>query len=69
MYVIEHSARLATVHVQALVARERGASMVEYAILISMIALVALIAVATFGNALGDKYEGIADSIQDAVGP
>jgi Flp pilus assembly pilin Flp len=59
--------RTVVARVQAAVAREHGASMVEYALLISMIALVAFIAVAAFGDALGDKNSGIAGSIQDAV--
>lgn len=52
---------------QAMLARERGASMVEYAMLISMIALVAFIAVAAFGDALGTKNTGIAGSINNAI--
>ena len=39
---------------------ESGASIVEYALLISMIALVALVAVATFGGALSSEYSEIA---------
>jgi len=35
--------------------------------LVSLLALVAFIAVATFGDALGNKNQGIAGSIQDAT--
>jgi pilus assembly protein Flp/PilA len=42
---------------------ERGASLVEYALLISLIALVAFIAVETFGTTLSEEYSGIAGSI------
>ena len=42
---------------------ESGASLVEYALLISMIALVALVAVATFGGTLSTEYSEIAASM------
>lgn len=42
---------------------QSGASLVEYALLVSLIAAVALIAVATFGTALSDEYATISDSI------
>ena len=40
-----------------------GASLVEYALLISLIALVAFAAVAAFGGALATEYSGIADTL------
>ena len=42
---------------------EEGASMVEYALLIALIAVVAVAAVATFGGALSDEFDRIADSM------
>ena len=42
---------------------QQGASLVEYALLVSLIAAVALIAVASFGGALSSEYSTIADSI------
>ena len=42
---------------------ERGASLVEYSLLVALIAVVALIAIATFGGALSSEYSEIADSI------
>jgi Flp pilus assembly pilin Flp len=42
---------------------ERGASLVEYALLITLIAAVAFIAVASFGGALSGEYSEIADSM------
>ncbi len=42
--------------------------MVEYAMLIGLIAMVAMVAVTTFGEALADKNTGIANSIADATG-
>jgi Flp pilus assembly pilin Flp len=43
--------------------KERGASMVEYAIMISMIAIVAVVAVTYFGSELSNEYDTIADSV------
>ena len=40
-----------------------GASLVEYALLITMIAAVAFIAVAAFGGALSSEYSSIADTM------
>ena len=42
---------------------QTGASLVEYALLVSLIALVAFAAVAAFGGALSTEYSGIADSM------
>lgn len=49
----------------AFVDTERGASMVEYAIMVSMIAIVAVVAVTYFGSQLSNEYDGIADSVQN----
>ena len=71
MKTIEHSARAATASIQASIqavfARERGASMVEYALLIALIAMVAIVAVTLFGSALSGEFSDIADSVQDAT--
>jgi Flp pilus assembly pilin Flp len=42
---------------------EQGASLVEYALLISLIALVAFAAVALLGVALADEYSQIANTM------
>jgi pilus assembly protein Flp/PilA len=42
---------------------ERGASMVEYALLVSLIAVVCIVAVMTLGGNLDRKYDGVGDSI------
>jgi Flp pilus assembly pilin Flp len=42
--------------------------MVEYALLVGLIAVVAVVAVTQFGDALGDKNQGIAGSIASATG-
>ncbi len=42
---------------------ERGASLVEYALLVALIAIAAVVAVTTFGGALSSEYSGIADSM------
>ncbi len=38
---------------------ERGASLVEYALLVALIAVVAFIAVTTLGEGVRDTFEGI----------
>ena len=45
---------------------QNGASMVEYAILISLIAVVALIAVAVFGRAVSSEFSDISGSVATA---
>ena len=44
-------------------ASPRGSSMVEYVILISLIAIAALIAVATFGLQVSQNYSEIVDTM------
>ena len=55
---------LAAIH--AFMAQERGASMVEYAFLVALIAMAAFAAVALMGSALGDEYDTISRSVQEA---
>lgn len=45
---------------------ERGASMVEYALLVVLIALVAFVAVSLAGSTLSETYDTIAKSLADA---
>ncbi len=45
---------------------ERGASMVEYAFLIALIAMVAFVAVAFVGQALDHSYDTISQSVANA---
>ncbi len=47
---------------------ERGASMVEYALLIVLIAIIAFVAVQLAGNQLSTLYSTIADSVTNAAG-
>ena len=44
-------------------ADDTGASLVEYALLIALIAVVALVAITSFGGALSSNYSDIAASI------
>ncbi len=68
MNLIATSARKIVTRFQTFTYRENGAAMVEYALLIGLIAVVAVVAVTQFGVALGDKNQGIAGSISDATG-
>ena len=43
--------------------RERGASMVEYAFLLALIAMIALISVETFGTGVSEKFSSINSSV------
>lgn len=52
--------------IQAFSGEERGASMVEYAFLVALIAIAAFAAVALMGSALGDEYDTISRSVQEA---
>lgn len=42
---------------------DRGATMVEYALLVSLIAIVAIVGVTVFGNAISSFFSGLADSL------
>lgn len=43
--------------------RDRGATMVEYALLVSLIAIVAIVGVTLFGSALSTFFSDLADSL------
>ena len=45
---------------------ERGASMVEYSLLVLLIAIAALVAVAFFGDELSGTYSEISSNLVDA---
>lgn len=47
---------------------DRGASMVEYALLVVLIALIAFVAVEYAGHELSNTYSSIADSVAKAGG-
>jgi pilus assembly protein Flp/PilA len=42
---------------------ERGASMVEYALLLALIAVIALVAVNALGNSVSSKYSSVTSSL------
>lgn len=56
----------ATNAIRGVFEREEGASMVEYALLIALIAMVAFAAVALVGQALDTRYDSIASSVAEA---
>ncbi|MCC6387446.1 MAG: Flp family type IVb pilin [Dehalococcoidia bacterium] len=49
----------------ALLAGESGQSMVEYALVTALIAVVAIVAVETLGDGIVGVFENIADAISD----
>lgn len=46
---------------------ERGASLVEYAFLVALIAMVCLVAIVFFGQATSSRYSNVASSIGNAA--
>jgi pilus assembly protein Flp/PilA len=47
---------------------ERGASLVEYAFLVGLIAIVCLVAIVFFGQATSGKYSNVASQVGSAGG-
>jgi pilus assembly protein Flp/PilA len=45
---------------------ERGASLVEYALLVALIAVVCIVAVTQLGSSASEKFESVGDSISAA---
>ncbi|MDQ4069326.1 MAG: Flp family type IVb pilin [Actinomycetota bacterium] len=45
---------------------ERGAALVEYALLLALIAVVCILALTSLGNDAADKFEKVGDSISKA---
>ena len=50
----------------AYLSSERGAGMVEYALLVALIAIVLVTAIAFFAGALNDSFESIATKVDEA---
>ena len=46
--------------------REEGASLVEYALLVALIAIVCVVALQLLGQAASEKFSGIAETINQA---
>lgn len=49
--------------IKRLSADQRGASLVEYSLLVALIAVLALVAIAAFGGSLSSEYSDIANSL------
>ena len=45
---------------------ERGASMVEYGFLLALIAVIALVAVSTFGTSVSTRYSSVSSAVEAA---
>ena len=50
------------------IGNERGASLVEYAFLVGLIAMVCLVAVVFFGQSTSNKYSNVASQVGGAGG-
>lgn len=47
---------------------EQGASLVEYALLVALVAVVAMVGLGTLGNNIRDKFNNIGSTITNAGG-
>jgi pilus assembly protein Flp/PilA len=54
--------------IQSMTRTERGASAVEYGLLVALIAVAIIVAVAALGDSLSEMFEGTADCIDDNAG-
>ena len=55
--------RMWTAFQSRFVADEEGASLVEYALLVALIAVVALIAIRFLGNAVSDEFNSVGNEL------
>ena len=55
--------RLWTAFQSRIIREEKGASMVEYALLVALIAIIAIVAVGLVGTAVRDNFNEVADSL------
>lgn len=58
-----HGLSLIKAWMQARCTTDRGASLVEYALLVSLIAVVALVAVTNFGTGVNDQFRDFTESL------
>lgn len=56
---------LAAVKLHKLLGDESGAGILEYGLLVLLIALVAVVSIQLFGNATGDIYSDIASTVRN----
>ena len=52
-----------TTWIQARCKTERGASLVEYALLVALIAVVCIIAITFLGNSASEKFSGVGSNL------
>jgi pilus assembly protein Flp/PilA len=56
---------IAAMHARIEDAKDRGATATEYALLVALIALVIVVGVGLFGNALNNFFTGLADDVNN----
>ena len=66
MELVAYYRHLASYIGRRVVRRERAAAIVEYLLLLALIAIVCMIALALLGNATHDKYQNVANSVTAA---
>ncbi|MGO4000610.1 Flp family type IVb pilin [Pseudomonas fluorescens] len=57
------------IRVQLFMRRTEGASAIEYALIVAMVALVILTAGATLGDSVGDIFDKVSDALKGKVTP
>jgi pilus assembly protein Flp/PilA len=50
-----------------LMTEEEGATMVEYALMVALIAAAAIVAVTTLGTSIKDQFTGVAGKVDEAA--
>lgn len=48
---------------------ERGASLVEYALLVALIAVACIVAITALGNGISDKFDEVDDALTTTAAP
>jgi pilus assembly protein Flp/PilA len=60
--MLTHYRALVTM-LRANITSDRGASMVEYALLVGLIAIVAIVGVTALGNKINDEFQNVSSSL------
>ena len=67
MDILTYWQRLVAPYIRARFGRdERGASLVEYALLVALIAIVCIVAIQFLGRSASDKFSSVGSSISNA---
>jgi Flp pilus assembly pilin Flp len=65
MEIVANTPRRVASYLQSRFSPEAGAGLVEYVLLVGLIAIVAIVAVRTFGTSVADLHQEVADSLKN----